>query len=179
MRGITLAALLTVGSLIPSAATAGDCGCDRPACATCNAKVTIQVCEKPACCHKPHCLHHRCRHCCEQPSSSPQSSRGGAPPSGPIYESMGVSRGMPMMSMPVMMASYPVMSRGAVYEEPPPRRESSCASSASEIELLKERFERLHSRVNTLQQAMDDQTEILKLIASRLPPAEGEKASSK
>lgn len=85
---------------------------------------------------------------------------------------------MPMMSMPVMMASYPVMPRGAVYEEPP-RRESSCASSSSEIEILKERFERLHSRVNTLQESMDDQTKILKIIAERLENKENKKEAAK
>lgn len=177
MRGLTLLAILTFCSFLAATAIAADCGCDRSACATCNAKVTIQVCEKPACCRKHHCLHHHCRQCCEQPFSSPQPSRGAAPPSGPIYESMGISRGMPMMSMPVMMASYPVMPRGAAFEEPP-RRESSCASSASEIEILKERFERLHSRVNTLQQSMDDQTKILKIIADRLDNKENKKASA-
>jgi hypothetical protein len=82
---------------------------------------------------------------------------------------MGIARSMPMMAMPVMMASYPVATRAAVYEEVPRQtRESTCASSSSEIELLKERFDRLHARVNTLQDSMEVQTQILKKITDKL-----------
>jgi hypothetical protein len=73
------------------------------------------------------------------------------------------------MAMPVMMASYPAMPRAAVYEEAPRQaRESTCSSSASELELLKERFERLHARVNTLQDSMETQTAILRKITDKL-----------
>jgi hypothetical protein len=165
MRGFALSLAMLVNSLVLAAmAGAADCGCERPACATCNAKVTVHLCERQPRCGKKHCCHRHCKSC-EQPA--PQPSRGAPPPAGPIYESMGISRGAPMVSMPMMLASYQVMPRGAVYEEAP-RRESSCASSASEIELLKERFERLHSRVNTLQESMDTQTAILRKIVDKL-----------
>ena len=169
MRGIAL--LLALG--ISGQLLAADCGCEKPVCNTCNAKVTIQVCERPTCCRTPRCLHHHCKSCCEQPAQ--QTPRGNAaPPAGPIYESMPMARSMPMMAMPVMMASYQVAPHAATYEEPRPR-ETTCASSASEIELLKQRFERLHERVNTLQTSMDRQTQILEKITENLEKLNGKK----
>jgi hypothetical protein len=165
MRGLSL---LLAGSFAVLAGTAvgQDCGFERPACNSCSGKMQ---CARPSCCckHHGHCLHRHCKTCCEQPAAP--APRGSAPPSGPIYESVGMARAMPMMAMPVMMASYPAMPRAAVYEEAPRQaRESTCSSSASELELLKERFERLHARVNTLQDSMETQTAILRKITDKL-----------
>ena len=166
MRGLILFTMMvSISAVLSGVVAAGDCGFERPACNSCSAKATVPACERPCCrkCHG-HCLHHRCKSCCEQPAAP--ASRNAAPPSGPIYESMGMARAMPMMAMPVMMASYP---RAAVYEEAPRQaRESTCASSSSELELLKERFERLHARVNTLQDSMETQTAILRKITDKL-----------
>lgn len=159
-------ALLGACSMFATRVLAEDCGYEQSA--SCHARVTVRICERPVCCRKQHC-HHHCRSC-EQPTR--EIPRGIAPPVGPVYESMAMARSMPMMpmmAMPVMMASYPVMPRAAVYEEAPRQaRETTCASSHSELELLKERFDRLHTRVNTLQDSMETQTAILRKITDKL-----------
>jgi hypothetical protein len=150
-------AIATLMATIALPAFAGDCGCAAPpqCCAQCNGG-----CVKVF--HHHHCRKH-CQSFCPQPERALTRE---LPPAGPVVETMPM-RMMPMMAAPMMFA--PVAAQRVAYVEEAPRaREITCESSSSRLALLESRFDQLHERVNTLQETIKTQTDILVEIKRKL-----------
>jgi hypothetical protein len=125
--------------------------------------------------HWRHHCHHKCCH-----HGAPM------PPAGPVVQSMAapnfaVSQSTIPLAFASQFAVVPTVQAATFAQFAPvqpqapqaqsAQSESSCQASSSRLAEMEERVEALRSRVNVLQTSIDNQTELLQAIITRLPPA--------
>jgi hypothetical protein len=158
--------LLSQGLATPANAGHGHgCGCE----ASCGYYA-------PAC--YPKCRHH-CHHKCCQPWAP-------MPPAGPVVQSMAAPNfAVSQATIPLAFASQfavvptvqaatfaqyaPVQPQAAPVAQSA-QSEAACHATSSKLLEMEQRVEMLRTRVNGLQTSIDNQTELLQAIISRLPP---------
>ncbi len=154
--GFSVVVVLSLALLPVAQAAAGDCGCGAETTCSCQA-----TCARPCWPHHHHRRGNCCQSCQQQPPRSYPTRE--LPPVGPIMESV------PMRMMPVMATQMVAMpAQRVAYVEEPRSRELTCEASSGRIAQLEERFNKLHERVNVLQETMTTQTSILIEIKNRL-----------